>query len=47
MECYVIAKQKIEDTVHFYCECPQLAVGQPKLPGPAPDTSIHILHLQH
>ena len=37
MECYVIAKN-IEDTVHFYSKCPQLAIGRPKLPVPAHDT---------
>ena len=37
MELYVIAKN-IEDTMHFYCKSPQLAVGWPKLPVTAPDT---------
>ena len=35
MEVYVIAKH-IEDTVHFYCKCPQLAVAWPNLPIPYP-----------
>ena len=37
MQFYVIANN-IEDTVHFYCKCPQLAVGWPQLPVAAPDT---------